>query len=79
VALRVFEGKTVRTVYGLVEEEELWRMGGRDKIRDRRGRYCEIVMSVQARWYGYVGRMQNQYKRNLKSYNGRKKDKRKTM
>jgi hypothetical protein len=60
-ALRIFERKIVRGIYGPINEGESWRIRTSKEIEDilEGAGIVEIIKSLRLRWCGHTERMNN--------------------
>jgi hypothetical protein len=61
-ALRIFERKIVRRIYGPINEEESWRIRTNKEIEDiLEGAYTvKFIKSLRKRWCGHIECMNNE-------------------
>jgi hypothetical protein len=59
--LAVFERKTLRKIYGLVKENELWRIRRNYELQDiiKGENIVRFIKSQRIRWLGHIERMQD--------------------
>jgi hypothetical protein len=59
-ALRIFERKIVRRIYGPINEGESWRIRTNKEIEDRGADIVKFIKSLRFRWCGHIERMNNE-------------------
>jgi hypothetical protein len=61
-ALRIFERKTVRRIYGPINEGESWRIRTNKEIEDilEGADNVKFIKSLRLRWCGHIERMKNE-------------------
>jgi hypothetical protein len=74
-ALRMFERKIIRNIYGPVMENKIWRIRYKEEINALlKGEYTVIfIKSQRIRWLGHVERREENVKRKAVFQNKKKK------